>query len=136
MRVSLGDKKEQVEHDTDRLKAHCGVAVVLHSLATHPTGNRKVNRKTYHACLRIILSQLLREERLHIISEIYDGEPKTRQLLNWFESLGLEGSALIVIEKEQPNLSLATRNLSGLDVCTYQEATPVRLIDYQNVYPE
>ncbi len=92
----------------------------------------KVNRKMYRGALRSILSELLRQGRLVTVSEFSVAQPKTRDLVEKLKTLGT-ADALIVTDALDNNLTLAARNLPGVDVRTVGAADPVSLIRHDKV---
>ena len=93
---------------------------------------QKVNRKMYRGALRSILSELLRQDRLVTVAEFKMDQPKTKTLvdkLKKFETLDV----LIVTDALDQNLSLAARNLPGVDVRMVGAADPVSLIRHAKV---
>ena len=86
--------------------------------------------------MRVILSQLLREERLSVVEQAYEGEAKTRLLQQWRVEMGIVGqSTLLVVEQLQvpKHIVLAARNLPDFDVCMRHEINPVILMSYDQV---
>src|SRR3954447_15249202 len=58
---------------------------------------QKVNRKMYRGAIRVMLSELVRADRLRVTDGIELEAPKTRLLLNQLKEWGLE-KALIIVE--------------------------------------
>ena len=73
--------------------------------------SQKVNRKMYRAGIASILSQLVREGRLKVIEALAADSPKTRAFAKRIKGLGLEGTTLVVTDKLDENVYLASRNL-------------------------
>lgn len=94
--------------------------------------SQKVNRKMYRGALRSILSELARQERLVILSELKLTAPKTKELNQRLRDLGLS-DVLILTEGYDGTLFLAARNLPGVDVMAAQEVDPVSMIAFENV---
>ncbi|MBA3580971.1 MAG: 50S ribosomal protein L4 [Gammaproteobacteria bacterium] len=94
--------------------------------------SQKVNRKMYRGAMQAILSELLRQGRLLIVSDIRIDAPKTKQLIEKLGSLELQ-SALIVTESEDINLYLAARNLRDVDVVDASGVNPVDLLRFEKV---
>jgi len=94
--------------------------------------SQKVNRKTYRAVMAIILSELVRSERLVVVDEITVSAPKTKELLAKLKTLGLE-RVMCVSENEDSNLILAARNLHAVGVSEAGKVSPVDLIAYDKV---
>jgi len=72
---------------------------------------QKVNRKMYRAGLAAIFSQLVRENRLTVVSNLILEAPKTRSLVQKLKGMGFDsGRVLIIIDKIDENLYLSSRN--------------------------
>jgi large subunit ribosomal protein L4 len=93
---------------------------------------QKVNRKMYQGALRSILSELVRQERLVVVSDISISAPKTKDLVAKLAELDV-AEALIVTEAMDENLLLAARNLYKIGTCTVAEVDPVSLIGFDKV---
>lgn len=93
---------------------------------------QKVNRKMYQGALRSILSELVRQERLVVVSDISISAPKTKDLVAKLAELDVS-EALIVTEAMDENLLLASRNLYKIGTCTVAEVDPVSLIGFDKV---
>jgi large subunit ribosomal protein L4 len=94
---------------------------------------QKVNRKMYRAGIASILSQLVREERLKVIESIAADTPKTGQFAKKMKGLGLEGTVLVVTDRLDENVFLASRNLPNVLVVEAREVDPVSLVRFNNV---
>jgi len=95
--------------------------------------SHKVNRKMYRAGIASILSQLVRENRLLVIDTIALDAPKTKQFAAKIKGLGLAGTLLVVTDKLEENLFLASRNLHDVLVLETREVDPVSLVRFNNV---
>jgi large subunit ribosomal protein L4 len=94
--------------------------------------SQKVNRKMYRAALRAILSELNRQQRLVVVEQFSVDEPKTRQLVDKLNGLGLD-NVLLVTEELDQNLYLSARNLHRVDVRDAAGIDPVSLIAHDKV---
>lgn len=94
--------------------------------------SQKVNKKMYRAGMRSIFSQLAREGRLNIVESFSVDAPKTKLLAEKVKAMGLE-SVLIISDKVDENLYLASRNLHKVGVVEAQHADPLSLIHFQKV---
>ena len=94
---------------------------------------QKVNRKMYRAGIASILSQLVREERLSVIESIAVDSPKTRQFAKKMKGLGLDGTVLVVTDRLDENVFLASRNLPDVLVLEAREVDPVSLVRFRHV---
>ena len=95
--------------------------------------SQKINRKMYRAGIASILSQLHREGRLSVIDALAVDAPKTRQFAQKLKDLGMAGTLLVVIDKLDENLFLASRNLQNVLVLETREVDPVSLVRFDNV---
>jgi large subunit ribosomal protein L4 len=94
--------------------------------------SQKVNRKMYRGAIRTMLSELVRQDRLVITSEISLEAPKTKLLLTHLKSLALE-NVLIIVEAIDEKLFLAARNLPHVEVVPAAAVNPVSLARHQKV---
>jgi len=92
----------------------------------------KVNRKMYRAGLCSILSQLAREDRLHVVDEFRVDQPKTRLLAKKVKDLGFD-EVLVITDEIDEKLALSSRNLANVMVITARHANPVALVRCKNV---
>ena len=95
--------------------------------------SQKVNRKMYRAGIAAILSQLVREDRLAVIESFALDAPKTRQFTQKLKGFNLPGTLLVVVDKHDDNLYLASRNLQNVLVLETREVDPVSLVRFENV---
>jgi len=100
--------------------------------ATPRNFEQKVNKKMHRAAIRSILSELVRQERLVIVSEIKQDSPKTKDLNTKLKALGLS-NVLLVTEDFSENLHLSARNIINVDTMTVNSISPVSLIAYEKV---
>jgi len=93
---------------------------------------QKVNRKMYRGAVRSILSELVRQDRLLVLSEFKLTAPKTKELVRKLEELGVSDVLLVTEGFDEP-LFLAARNLAAVDVMTVQEVDPVSMIAFDKL---
>ena len=93
---------------------------------------QKVNRKMYRGAMRSILSELLRQGRLHLVEDFEISSPKTRDLVDRLRGLGLD-DVLIVVEECGANLALASRNLHRVAISEARDVNPVSLLAFSQV---
>jgi large subunit ribosomal protein L4 len=94
--------------------------------------SQKVNRKMYRAGICTIVSQLLRDNRLHIVDEFIVSTPKTKDFLQKLQKHQLK-NALIITDVMDDNLYLASRNVPNIRVVELSGMDPVSLLHYENV---
>ena len=86
----------------------------------------------YRAGVASILSQLVREDRLAVIDSISVDAPKTKLFAQKIKDMGYE-SVLVVTDRLEENVFLASRNLPNVLVVEVNEADPVSLIRFPKV---
>jgi large subunit ribosomal protein L4 len=94
--------------------------------------SQKVNRKMYQGALRVIVSELVRQERVVVLPEFGVTAPKTKELAGKLKALDLD-NVLIVTEQVDEKLYLASRNLPNVEVRDATGLDPVSLIGYEKV---
>ncbi len=94
---------------------------------------QKLNRKMYRAGIASILSQLVREDRLAVIEGLALDAPKTKLFAQKIKGLGYAGTVLVVTDKLEENVFLASRNLPNVLVLETREVDPVSLVRFENV---
>lgn len=94
--------------------------------------SQKVNRKMYRGAMRSILSELVRQDRLVVVENFSVEAPKTKLVVEKLKALNLD-DALIVVDSEDPNLQLASRNLHWAAVIEAAQANPVSLMAFDKV---
>ncbi|HSH87772.1 MAG: 50S ribosomal protein L4 [Methylophilus sp.] len=95
--------------------------------------SHKVNRKAYRAGMQTILSELVRQDRLKVVDTFTIDTPKTKQLVQKINALGVDGGVLVLIDGFDENLYLSSRNLPNVLVVEAQFADPVSLVRFPNV---
>jgi large subunit ribosomal protein L4 len=86
----------------------------------------------YRAGMASILSQLAREDRLHVVDSFAVDAPKTKLMANVLKSMGVS-EALIVTDAVDNNLYLASRNLPNVAVVAAHNVDPVSLVSFSRV---
>jgi large subunit ribosomal protein L4 len=79
---------------------------------------KKVSRKTRQLALRKALSERLKAGDVVVLDDLKLSSPKTKDFLKLLGALELSGTALIVAQGVDKNLSLATRNVAHVSVAT------------------
>ena len=90
----------------------------------------KVNKKMYRAGMASILSQLARDGRLAVVDSIGVDAPKTKLLAQKFKAMGLE-SVMVIADRVDDNLALASRNLANVLMVEPRHADPLSLVFYK-----
>ena len=86
----------------------------------------------FRSGLRSILSELLRQDRLVVSSEILPSTPKTKEMVAKLSGLDCK-RVLIISDEVDFNLALASRNIPYLEVCSADNLSPVSLVAAEKV---
>jgi len=135
--VSGGGKKPWRQKGTGRARAGTIRSPIWRSggvtFAAKPQDyTQKVNRKMYRAASQVILSELVRQERLVVVEEFSVSAPKTKEMLAKLSGLSLD-NVLVVSDELEENVYLAARNLPKVDVRDVQGIDPVSLVAHEKV---
>ena len=79
---------------------------------------KKVSRKTKQLALRKALSERLKAGDVLVVDDLKLASPKTKDFVGVLSALALKGTALIVAQGADKNLSLASRNLPDVALTT------------------
>ena len=139
--------REQVKHSTKKPFKQKGTGRARAGMTSSPLwrgGGRifpnmpdenfsqKINKKMYRAGMASIFSQLAREGRLAVVDSLSVESPKTKPLAARFKAMNLE-SVMVIADRVDENLYLASRNLVNVLVVEPRYADPVSLVHYRKV---
>lgn len=94
--------------------------------------DHKVNKKSYRAAMRSILSELARQDRLVISDDVSLKEPKTKLLAASLKKADLT-DVLVVTHEIEENFALASRNLYHVGLIEVADLDPVSLVGFEKV---
>ena len=94
--------------------------------------SKKLNKKMYRGAMQCILSELIRQGRLIVVSEFSVQSHKTKELITKLREFDVS-NVLIVTDQVERNLYLAARNLHKVNVLDSSGLDPVSLIDFENI---
>src|SRR4029079_7250958 len=94
--------------------------------------SQKINKKMYWGAMRSIFSQLLRDDRLKVVDDLVIKKPKTKEFMQVVSKLGLV-KPLIIVDKFDDNLLLASRNLPHTTVVQVTSIDPVTLLAHEHI---
>lgn len=94
--------------------------------------NQKINKKMYHAVMRIVLAQLAREDRLMVIDDVQLDAPKTKDFHASLKGVGID-NALIVTKVLDQNIYLSLRNIPNITMATVDVINPLDLLAHRKV---
>jgi len=95
--------------------------------------SQKVNRKMYRAAMQVILSELVRNDRLLVVESVSVDSPKTKVLNERLREQDLLDSTLIISEEIESNLYLASRNIPHVEVSDAAGINPLNLVGFEKV---
>ena len=93
---------------------------------------QKLNKKMFRVGVRSILSELLRQDRLVVSSDILPATTKTKELNNKLKTIDAK-RILIIVDNVDANLALAARNIPYVDVIEAVNLNPVLLVSADKV---
>lgn len=88
---------------------------------------QKLNKKMFRVGVRSILSELLRQNRLVVSTDILPTSPKTKEFNQFVKTIDCK-RILIIVENVDMNLALASRNIPYVEVIEAMNLSPVLLV--------
>lgn len=93
---------------------------------------KKLNKKMYRAGLSVILSQLIRDDRLLVTESFIIDTHKTKSFLNKISALGLN-EVMLITSQVDDNLYLSSRNIPRVSVVEVKNIDPVSLLKFERI---
>jgi large subunit ribosomal protein L4 len=93
---------------------------------------KKLNKKMYRAGVSVIISQLIRDERLLVTDTFNVDTHKTKELSEKLESLGLN-EVMVITHEVDENLYLSSRNIPRVAVVEVKNIDPVSLLRFEKI---
>ena len=94
--------------------------------------SKKLNKKMYRVGMRSLVSELVRQNRLILISELGVTEAKTKSMQARLTELGIN-DALILTDGLDSAVYLAARNIPNIQVMDVAIVDPLSLVSQQHV---
>lgn len=94
--------------------------------------DQKLNKKMFRVGIKSILSELLRQDRLVVSSDVLVSSPKTKALNAQLSAVESKRT-LIVVDNVDKNLALASRNIPYVEVVEAANLNPVLLVGADKV---
>ena len=94
--------------------------------------SQKVNRKMYRSAMISIVSELVRQDRLLVLTDLKMDGPKTKELADQLKALNAQNALIVTADFEQ-NIYLSSRNLINIEYTDAQHINPVNLVRYEKV---
>ena len=95
--------------------------------------SQKINRKVQQLAFTRALSDKIAEGQTVVIDAIDLAEPKTKLLTALLAKLGVDRSALIVLDQHEEKVMLAARNLEKVEVVSAAEVDVYSLLFYRTL---
>jgi large subunit ribosomal protein L4 len=95
--------------------------------------SQKMPRKMRRQALRSALSVKASEAQVKVLDVLEMGEPKTKEMLGVLQSLGVEGSALILLPQRNEEILRSVRNLPKVRTLVAQYLNVRDLLKYDYV---
>ena len=92
---------------------------------------KKLNKKMYRAGMSVILSKLIRDQRLTVIDSFTLSSHKTKELSEKLQKLGFD-DVLLITHGVEDNLYLSSRNLPNTLALEVNNTDPVSLLKFKN----
>jgi len=93
---------------------------------------KKINKKMYRAGMSVILSKLVRDERLLAIDGFSVASNKTKELVEKLYDLDLP-EVMVITHELDDNLHLSSRNIPAVSVVEVKNVDPVSLLRYEKI---
>ena len=94
--------------------------------------SKKINKKAYKAAMSSIVSELVRQGRLLIVSDISLEAPSTKQFLSVYPDAAKQRT-LIITDVLQLNLYLSVRNIPNVSTLSVKDIDPATLVSCEKV---
>jgi len=94
--------------------------------------NQKLNKKMYRAGIKSIFSELCRQERLVVSDGVFSGSAKTKELHAQLKDIDAR-HILIIADRDDHNLYLASRNIPYVQLTSVDNLNPVLLVGADKV---
>lgn len=89
----------------------------------------KVNRKVQQLAVKSILSSRVATEDVRVVDTIALENYKTKSLVNVLEAIKVNGKVLVILDEENPNVSIAGANIPNVYVQTKAHVSVYDLIN-------
>jgi large subunit ribosomal protein L4 len=90
----------------------------------------KINKKVAKLAFRRALSEKLNDGSIRVVEQIAMESAKTKEFASMMQSLGLSGPTLIVVDKIDRSLALASRNVPRVEVVHARDVNVYQLLRY------
>lgn len=95
--------------------------------------SQKVNRKMYRAGMSSIVSELARQDRLVVVSDLALESRSTKGLIKALADQSAEAKGVLVVAEVDDKIGYSANNIVGLDVVAVTDLDPVTLVGAERV---
>ena len=94
---------------------------------------KNMNRKTAKLALWRALSDKIKDNQVIVLDQIQVAQPKTSEMVKLLAGLKLTTGVLLVVEQMTRELSLAARNIPGIEVAAVENVNSLQLVKYPHL---
>lgn len=95
--------------------------------------SKKVSKSTKQLALRKALSERLQAGDVIVVEDLNLGSPKTKDFIKVLSAINAEGSALVVDNGSNQNLTLASRNVADVELTTSDALNTYQVLRYDKL---
>ncbi len=95
---------------------------------------KKINKRLYSFCMRMLFSQLFREDRIFIFEKFDLNSISTKLFLKNILYLNTKGNRLFIFDDLYKNIILSSRNLKDILVLSCRAINPLMLMKFSNFF--
>ncbi|HIH2762831.1 MAG TPA: 50S ribosomal protein L4 [Candidatus Azoamicus sp.] len=95
---------------------------------------KKINKRFYSFCMKMLFSQLLRENRIFIFEKFDLANISTKLFLNKILYLNANSKSLFIFDDLYKNIILSSRNLKDICVISCRTLNPLMLMKFNNFF--
>lgn len=94
---------------------------------------QKISKTTRQTALRKALSERIKSGDVAILKELTMAAPKTKEFVKVLSALDIQGTVLFVVPAVERNLSLAARNLPGVELITASTLNTYEMLRFDRI---
>lgn len=95
---------------------------------------KKINKKMYKLGIKVIFSELIRQNRITVIDSLFVNVISTKEFLNSIKYLNISERSLFIVDEFLDKLFLSSRNLKNVSILFYAKISPVVLMKSKNIF--
>ncbi len=90
-------------------------------------------KKVRRLGMKSVLADVFQNEYCRLVQDFSMEVPKTQELVQFLDLLGLKGKTLIVLDDYDPNIYLSARNIRGVNSCTWDLLNAYGILWHDNI---